>query len=564
MAEAAAALALKRAPCCPALYSRSMQGLPSDGMEGQIIAGKYRLLRLLGQGGMGAVYEARNTATSKRCAIKLLISPDLTRDARPVRRFLREARACGAIESDHVVEVHDSGSDPDTGCPYIVMEFLSGEDLEALRSRLGALEPTVACKIVLQAAIGLTKAHAAGVVHRDIKPANLFLAERDEGKLVLKVLDFGVAMLKADNSQDASTALTLTGSLLGTPRYMSPEQCSGSEGIDARTDVWSLGVVLWELLAGAPPFANARLGPLMAKIMHGEVPLLQSHAPWVGVELAELVHRAMARQPEKRFQNASELRDALLRLTPGGPQLTADAIRAISNEHKAEVAPRWVASDPEPVPATVRGDPGHSLEPPTFALPAPTKSRSKQLAFAAFGALALGGIAMVLGLQSLPVPVERTHATPNPTVEPSHTEPPSPSPVTARYWLPVAPSGVTVRVDGVTAVVANGSVELQGAVGTVHAVELRKEKRKLEATVTLTSSGVVPSQLELEAPSPIPSTQPAPAFGRHATPPRASASVEPAPVASAETQGNIDSPSPSRVPPEIATATGEFGIPVPR
>src|SRR5262249_27406356 len=146
---------------------------------GQVVGGKYQLVRLLGQGGMGAVYEGRHQATTKRCAVKLLLAPELAQNHSLVQRFFLEARASSAIESDHVVEVYDSGEDPHTGRPYMVMEYLSGEDLSSVLERLGPLDPHVAAKLVLQAAIGLAKAHDAGVVHRDIKPANLFLTERD-------------------------------------------------------------------------------------------------------------------------------------------------------------------------------------------------------------------------------------------------------------------------------------------------------------------------------------------------------------------------------------------------
>src|SRR5690349_18581986 len=156
-----------------------MQQQQTDTIEGTVIAGKYQLIRLLGQGGMGAVYEGRNTATLKRCAVKLLLSPEFGGNAELVKRFFREAKASSIIESDHIVQVYDSGYDTELGWPYMVMEMLQGQDLEKLLKHLGTVQPLAAAKLVLQAAMGLAKAHEAGIVHRDIKPANLYLSARE-------------------------------------------------------------------------------------------------------------------------------------------------------------------------------------------------------------------------------------------------------------------------------------------------------------------------------------------------------------------------------------------------
>jgi eukaryotic-like serine/threonine-protein kinase len=162
-------------------------------MEGRIIARKFELMRLIGRGAMGVVYEARHLEVPKRCAIKLMeaAGPDL--DPERVRRFVREARAASSIESDHVVDVYDFGWDEESRAPYLVMELLDGDDLERTRQRLAPLEPTVACKLVLQAAIGLAQAHAAGVIHRDVKPPNLFLARASCSQVRVMILDFGIA-----------------------------------------------------------------------------------------------------------------------------------------------------------------------------------------------------------------------------------------------------------------------------------------------------------------------------------------------------------------------------------
>ena len=226
------------------------------------------------------------------------------------------------------------------------MEYLEGEDVEATKARLGAMNPSACLKIVLQAALGLAKAHAAGIVHRDIKPANLFLTTNDGGDLIVKILDFGIAKIKEDRMHGTSNGITRSQALLGTPLYMSPEQCKGAAKIDARSDVWSLGVVLWELLSGTSPFRQPRsLGALMASIITEDLPLIQDLAPWVSSPVAEVVHRAMSRDIEQRYANAAEFRDALLQVTQGGPHLQAPMLERLSLEQRSRLAPRYELRD---------------------------------------------------------------------------------------------------------------------------------------------------------------------------------------------------------------------------
>jgi serine/threonine-protein kinase len=311
----------------------------------QLVARKYQLVRLVRAGGMGAVYEAINVDTRGRCALKLL-RPEVADNEDFKERFFREARACSVVSSDHIVKVFDSGTDDETGSPYLAMEYLEGEDVEATKARLGAMNPSACLKIVLQAALGLAKAHAAGIIHRDIKPANLFLTTNDADDLVVKILDFGIAKIQVDRFLEISTDITRSQVLLGTPLYMSPEQCKGAAKIDARSDVWSLGVVLWELLAGTSPFPQPRsLGALMASIITEDLPLIQDLAPWVNSSVAEVVHRAMSRDIEKRYANAAELRDALLLLTPGGSQLPAALLEPVSEREQHTFASRYEVLD---------------------------------------------------------------------------------------------------------------------------------------------------------------------------------------------------------------------------
>src|SRR5580700_6132377 len=191
----------------------------------QIIDGKYEVIRPLGAGGMGAVFEARNVQTSRSVAVKVIASALLAKGSDAAARFRREVRATSALVTPHVVTVLDAGTDGATGDPYIVMELLVGEDLKQLVQRLGPIQPDVALRIVAQACAGLRAAHEAGIIHRDIKSANLFLARGGDGDVTIKIVDFGIAKVVAGSGAGGqSTELTHTGSMLGSPRYMSPEQ----------------------------------------------------------------------------------------------------------------------------------------------------------------------------------------------------------------------------------------------------------------------------------------------------------------------------------------------------
>ncbi|WP_441292090.1 protein kinase domain-containing protein [Sorangium sp. KYC3313] len=284
-------------------------------MIGRTLDDRYTMLRLLGQGGMGAVYEARHAGTGRRVAVKVILGQ--AADDELVRRFQREARAVGAVESEHIAQVFDTGRDRETGAPYIAMEFLEGEDVQALIERLGPLPVDLALRIGLQACLGLERAHEAGIVHRDIKPANLFLARKQGGQRVVKVLDFGVAKV-TDNSL-GNGGMTKSGALLGSPLYMSPEQARGSGAIDARSDIWSLGISLYHALSGHRPNEHLTgLGELVLSICTTPVRWIQEIAPWVPPEVARVVHRALVIDPAGRTASASELAAALRAFLPGG------------------------------------------------------------------------------------------------------------------------------------------------------------------------------------------------------------------------------------------------------
>ncbi|HXX69017.1 MAG TPA: protein kinase [Polyangiaceae bacterium] len=278
--------------------------------RGTVVSDKYRLLRPLGKGGMGLVFEAEHLRLGQRVAIKFL-RPDLVALPDACSRFEREARASARLRGPHVVQVLDVDTDRD-GLPYIVMERVTGRDLEAeLRAR-GRLPIAEAVDCVLQACAALTEAHSAGIVHRDLKPSNLFLAD-ECGTRVLKVLDFGISKI----SHEPETSVTSAAITLGTPLYMSPEQVRSSKDVDERSDIWSLGVILYELLAGSPPFSGSTTAAIAA-IVADAVPSLGKLRPEIPMQLDRVIARALAKSPSDRYPSAEMLAAALLPFASSG------------------------------------------------------------------------------------------------------------------------------------------------------------------------------------------------------------------------------------------------------
>jgi serine/threonine-protein kinase len=267
--------------------------------------GNYELVRCVGRGGMGSVWEARHVSLGTPVAIKL-VEGDFDDDAR--RRFENEARAAAALRSSHVIRVFDHGVS-DEGKPYIVMELLAGESLESRLARVGRLSIAETARVIAQASRALDKAHAEGIVHRDIKPENLFLARDEEGIETVKVLDFGVAKIQKREWDDMAS--TRSGTILGTPFYMAPEQGRGSKDVDARADLWSLGVIAYECIVGRLPFDAATLGALLVQICASPMPVPSRACADVPKAFDRWFARACARDPNDRFRSASELAEAL-------------------------------------------------------------------------------------------------------------------------------------------------------------------------------------------------------------------------------------------------------------
>ena len=293
-------------------YGKS--GLVNAVDVGQVIDGKYKLLRLLGDGGMGAVYEAQHLALGTHIAIKVL-HPELTRKAGLIERFLQEARVSAQIRSPHVVQVTDFAQSQPTGTAYLVMELLQGEPLSSVVRRERKLSVPIATEYTLQILQALEAAHALDVIHRDLKPDNVFVTF-EGGKSVIKLIDFGIAKLKRASAPGTKN-LTVAGTLMGTPEYMAPEQAYSADKVDVRADLYSVGVMLYEMLSGQTPATGEDPRVVILKIERGEVTPLVHIAPEVKPELAGFVHRAMAPKPELRFSTATEMRLALEALLAG-------------------------------------------------------------------------------------------------------------------------------------------------------------------------------------------------------------------------------------------------------
>ncbi|HMJ16493.1 MAG TPA: serine/threonine-protein kinase, partial [Polyangiaceae bacterium] len=309
---------------------------------GEVIDGKYRIDQALAFGGMGVVCAATHVELETRVAIKL-VRPELASNADATTRFLNEAKAAAGLKGEHVARVVDFGTLP-SGAPYMVMEYLQGSDLWSIIANQGPLPPVVAVDYVLQACEALAEAHAARIIHRDVKPENLFLTERPDGTCSIKVLDFGISK----QLQAVDRALTNPNNGLGSPYYMSPEQmCSPSE-VDARTDIWSIGCVLYVLLTGQLPFYCESIAGVCAKVLNERPGPLRAVRPDVPLELEGIVFRCLQKDRRMRFEDVSELVGALAPFGSGDAQQSITRVQRIL-ARSSEPPPRDVAHTPLPL-----------------------------------------------------------------------------------------------------------------------------------------------------------------------------------------------------------------------
>jgi serine/threonine protein kinase len=313
---------------------------------GEVVAGKYRIERIIGKGGMGAVLSAQHELLGQRIAIKFLLG-EIAQNPEAVARFNNEARNAFKIQSEHVCRVMDVGTE--RGMPFMVMEFLEGLDLSQLLEKRGALPVEEAVDYVLQGLEAIAQAHALGIVHRDLKPANLFLHTRTDGSTIVKVLDFGIA--KAANpfgDPSGNHGLTSTKSMLGSPLYMSPEQLRSAKNVDARADIWALGVILYELLTGTVPFNGETLGELFISILE-QPPMPVAHKrPDVPQLLSDAVMRCLLRSVDQRFLNVAELAQAIAPCAPARSYVSVERVTQALGLPKPSVVMPNQGSMPDP------------------------------------------------------------------------------------------------------------------------------------------------------------------------------------------------------------------------
>lgn len=496
----------------PARLVRTPGGTSASGMEATCVAeaaatpdrvllGRYQLKRVIGEGGFGAVYEAQDKKLRKRVAVKLL-AKGLAGTPEALARFHREAIAASQIGHKGIVDVTDFDRDVD-GTPFIVMEYIEGVELAALLSREGALAVPRVLVIGIQAAQSLEAAHRAGILHRDLKPANVFLSAAGAVQDFVKIVDFGISkVLGSDTAR-----LTSTGMMMGTPYYMSPEQGQGQE-VDARTDIYALGVMLYEMLVGGPPFrGDTPLAVVTQHLFKEPTPPSQAN-PQAGIppEADAIVLRAMAKTPEARYPTMAELGDALLellaRLDPAAAHAFASPSRSTPPGVSASLAVARSVATPAPVPAVAE----------SAAAPATPAPRRWPLFLAIGLALAAAAMAALVFLRPTrspadpPTIVKGTPSLPSGALLPPASPPPGsadPTPAaprsTVRIELAIHPPDARVELNGVRT--TENPLEL--ARGESFALRISAEGHKThEQELRAATSGVVEIRLERAAPAP--------------------------------------------------------------
>ena len=365
------------------------------------MAGKYRLTRVLGEGGMGVVYEAEHTRLGQRVALKMLL-PELLRVEDLVKRFEREARAASQLRSRHTARVMDVDLTPD-GVPYMVMELLEGRDLDAELERRKYLPLDEAVDYVLQACAAMDEAHALGIVHRDLKPSNVFLAE-ERGVRIAKILDFGISKV----TSETDSKLTSAEAVMGTAMYMAPEQVRASRNVDARADIWSLGVVLYELISGRAPFQGSPT-QVAAAIVTEDPPPIEALLP-VPAAIGEALRKCLARDPAQRHPSVRDLMRAIAPFAPAGSQGAMTAQQVLGSSVHVSADLDRSSTGPRESPRTDGA----------WAQAAPSRGKATTIVGVASVIVALGLLVFIVGhfVGRSPDPKKPVATTAQPTQEP--------------------------------------------------------------------------------------------------------------------------------------------------
>jgi serine/threonine-protein kinase len=414
-----------------------------DQRVGTILDGKYEIVRLIGEGGMGAVYEATHKLIGRRLAVKFLHALYAT-NPEVITRFQREAQAAAQIGHENIIEVTDMGTASD-GAPYLVMEYLEGSDVKGAIEKEGRLSAKRAAHILAQALSALQAAHNAGIIHRDLKPENIFLTTKGINPDYVKLLDFGISKFRTFDSEGVK-GLTQTGTVLGTPHYMSPEQARGEQNLTPQSDIYAMGVIMYQMLTGQLPVDAANYNALLIKILTEEPTPVEVLSPELPPAMVSMVKRAMARDMATRFQSCAELREQLL---PFAPSITeVGALLTPSSSNTVIRRALYETKTPFEMSQSAVGQ---------------KKGSKRALVIGAIGvAVVAAGIVAVLAIGRGPTPpakpIEATVAAP---VAPPPTAPAQPQPPPAESPA-VPPTAAMVRIN-ITATPAEARISIDGA-----------------------------------------------------------------------------------------------------
>lgn len=439
---------------------------------GDLIGGKYRVERVLGRGGMGVVVAATHAHLGQRVAIKFLLKEAMESEG-VAARFLREGRTMVQLTSEHVARVTDVGTH-DNGAPYLVMEYLEGRDLGDVVQARGPLPAPEVVDYLLQACEAVAEAHALRVVHRDLKPGNLFLTRRPDGSPLVKVLDFGIS--KAH--EPASNKLTQTAAVMGSPAYMSPEQVRSTTNVDHRSDVWSLGVIAYELLTGKLPFEAPTMSGMFAAIVASPMVPIAQRRPDLHPDLARAVEKALVKEVEGRFQSVAELAGALAPFGTDGARISAQRVQRLLHGGSG-----WEHAG---APAVTAGSLGTSPNAATSTTGPHVGSGSTPTSRGL--ALVLGGLVLVLGgaaggvflLQQRP-PAPAAAAEP---IAPAAGTVATPPPAASIAPPAVPPAEPTAAVSAATAAAPSASVAPSAAPARAKPVAAPRAPRPSRPTTT--------------------------------------------------------------------------------